>query len=70
MKRGVNKTPLLYVLWKKNGVSDVDRDGQVGPAVEDTYLNWDAYGMRCTILENDHYQTDNQTVWSILAKLV
>ena len=45
MKRGVNKTPLLYVLWKKNGVSDVDRDGQVGSAIGDTYLNWDACGM-------------------------
>ena len=36
MKRGVNKTPLLYVIQKKNQVSDAERNGQVGPNNTDT----------------------------------
>ena len=70
LKRGVNKTPLTYVLREEVNVSDADRGGKVGLEPEDTYQNWDEYGIRCTVLGGDHYQTDNQMVWSILAKLV
>merc|ERR1712197_234586 len=60
----------MYVLREKNDVSDIERGCKVGSGIRDTYLNWDKYGMRCTVLEGDHYQTDNQMVWLILAKLV
>ena len=49
LKRGVNKTPLMYVLREKINVSDIDRDGKVGTEAGDTYPNWDKYGLRCTI---------------------
>ena len=36
LKRGVNKTPLMYVLREKDDVSDADRGGKVGLEPEDT----------------------------------
>ena len=67
-KRGVTVVPLSFVIRPKDEelVSQADRDSEVGAFKK--CADWDEHGRRCTILQGEHCQTDNQAVWVVLSK--